>query len=431
MKRKILPYLVVGLICSTCIFVGCGDEETTPSSQNEPTEKTDTTKTDTTKTDTTTTDTSEVNISVDSTIYITYKGTSAEVVVNEKLADQITYVTDGANVTITNSNETDEFLFVLSGATTDGSFTYNGSYKSSFLFDGVNITSGSGAAVDIECGKRIKLELAEGKSNSLADFAGGEQKAALYCKGHLEVSGSGSLKITGNCKHALASKEYLQLKKTTGAITITKAASDGIHCGEFFLMSGGSLDLSGIAGDGLQVETDANSEEALNGQFIMNGGSIKLTMTGQDTKGIRLDANEKNTSIVPEMFISDGTITVDLTATANGSKAIASDGNFTIGSSSTSPTININVAGDIFTDPTTEEENRATGLKAEKTLTIAGGNTTVNATGNKSRGVRATKLVATGGTLTVNNTGNKAQGIKLDETFISGQGGTVNGKFKY
>ena len=196
-------------------------------------------------------------------------------------------------------------------------------------------------------------------------------------------------------------------------------------------MNGGTITINGQSSDGLQVETGANSEEALNGQFIMNGGSIKVTLTATDTKGIRLDGIDGNTSFTPEMYINDGTITVDLTATANGSKAIASDGNFTIGTTSTSPAINITVAGDVYIDPDTDEENRATGLKAEKTLTIAGGYTTVNATGNKSRGVRANILTATGGTLTVSNTGNKSQGIKLDETFIPGQGGTVNGKFKY
>ena len=370
------------------------------------------------------------SITIVNPVTITWNGATATVDIPESVEGVTAEVTNG-DVVITNTNEWAEQEFVLTGSSSAGSLTYNGTYKAKFHLSGVSLTSASGAAIDIQCGKRIDLIIENETTNSLSDYAQGAQKAALNCQGHLEVSGSGTLNIEGNANHALRSKEYLLLKKSTGSINITKAASDGIHCGEFFQMNGGTITISGQASDALQVETDANSEEALNGQFIMNGGSIKLTMTGQDTKGIRLDANEKNTSIVPEMFISDGTITVDLTATANGSKAIASDGNFTIGSSSTSPTININVAGDIFTDPTTEEENRATGLKAEKTLTIAGGNTTVNATGNKSRGVRATKLVATGGTLTVNNTGNKAQGIKLDETFVSGQGGTVNGKFKY
>ena len=188
--------------------------------------------------------------------------------------------------------------------------------------------------------------------------------------------------------------------------------------------------LNNIGADGIQVETDADSDESLNGQFIMNGGSINLAVTAQDTKGIRLDAAENNTSIVPQMLINSGSITVNLTSTALGSKAIASDGNLTIGTSTTSPTINVTVAAGTYTDPSTDEENRATGLKAENTLTIAGGTTTVAATGQKSRGVRATTLVATGGSLTVTNTSN-SQGIKLDNTFVSGQGGTVSGNFKY
>ena len=131
------------------------------------------------------------------------------------------------------------------------------------------------------------------------------------------------------------------------------------------------------------------------------------------------------------MQILDGAITIDLTSTALGARAIASDGNLTIGSTATSPSIGITVAAGVYTDPTTSEEERATGIKADLTLTIAGGNTTVNATGTKSRGVRAATLTATGGTLTVTNTGTKSQGIKLDNAFVSGQGGTVSGSFKY
>ena len=219
------------------------------------------------------------------------------------------------------------------------------------------------------------------------------------------------------------------MKQNVGAIGVA-AAADGIHCGEFFLMDGGEITLSGVLGDGLQVETDPGSEEALNGQFIMNGGSINLIMTAEDTKGIRLDIDSLNLTS-PVMKILGGTITVDLTSTALGAKAIACDGDITIGSETTSPTVDITVAAGTFTDPSTSEENRATGIKADKTLTIAGGATTVTASGKKSRGVRVATLVATGGTLTVKNTGSKSQGIKLDNKFVSGQGGTVSGTFKY
>ena len=368
-------------------------------------------------------------IPVDSTVYIKWSGMTATVEMADELSDAITYEINGADVVLTNNNVENEFLFVLSGTSQSGSFTYNGTFKTSFQFDGLNLTSTNGGAIDIQCGKRIKLNLKDGTTNTLADATTGEQKAAFNCQGHMEIDGSGTLSIAGNRRHGLRTKEYLQLKQNVGAIGVA-AAADGIHCGEFFLMDGGEITLSGISGDGLQVETDPGSEEALNGQFIMNGGSINLIMTAEDTKGIRLDIDSLNLTS-PVMKILGGTITVDLTSTALGAKAIACDGDITIGSETTNPTVDITVAAGTYTDPSTSEENRATGIKADKTLTIAGGATTVTASGKKSRGVRAATLVATGGTLTVKNTGSKSQGIKLDKKFVSGQGGTVSGSFKY
>ncbi|MBR0433978.1 MAG: carbohydrate-binding domain-containing protein [Bacteroidaceae bacterium] len=362
-------------------------------------------------------------------VTITWSGTTVDVDIPENV-EGVTATVSGGDVVITNANTSSEQEFILKGSSSSGSLTYNGTYKCKFHLDGVNLTSTSGAALDIQCGKRIDLIIEDGTVNSLTDAAGGTHKAALNCQGHLEVSGGGSLTIAGKTNHALRSNEYLLLKKSVGDITITDAAADGIHCGEYFQMNGGNITISGTAADGLQVETDATSAEDLNGQFIMNGGSINLTLASVDSKGIRLDADAAAPSIVPHMQLLDGTVTVNLTTTANGSKAIASDGNLTIGSTTTSPTVGITVDAGVYVD-TAGEENRATGLKADQTLTIAGGATTVSATGDKSRGVRATTLTATGGSLVVTNTGTKSQGIKLDNVFRPGEGGTVSGNFKY
>lgn len=369
------------------------------------------------------------SITVVSPVVITWSGTTVDVEIPDNV-EGVTATVSGGNVVITNANTSTEQEFILRGSSAAGSLTYNGTYKCKFHLDGVNLTSTAGAALDIQCGKRIDLIIEDGTVNSLTDAAGGTHKAALNCQGHLEVSGGGSLTIAGKTNHALRSNEYLLLKKSVGDITITDAAADGIHCGEYFQMNGGNITISGTAADGLQVETDATSAEDLNGQFIMNGGSIKLTLASVDSKGIRLDADAAAPSIVPHMQLLDGTVTVNLTTTANGSKAIASDGNLTIGSTATSPTVGITVDAGVYVD-TAGEENRATGLKADQTLTIAGGATTVSATGDKSRGVRATTLTATGGSLVVTNTGTKSQGIKLDNVFRPGEGGTVSGNFKY
>ena len=370
------------------------------------------------------------SITIVNPVTIMWDGTSANVDIPENV-EGVTATVSGGDVVINNDNITTEQEFVLMGTSAAGSLTYNGTFKCKFHLAGLNLTSTKGAAIDIQCGKRVDLILEDGTQNILADAAGGSHKAALNCQGHLEIAGGGDLSIAGNTNHALRSNEYLLLKKSVGHIAITKAAADGIHCGEFFQMNGGAITISGIGADGLQVETDATSTEELNGQLIMNDGTIDLTMTAQDTKGIRLDAIDGNNSIVPHMQLIDGFVTVNLTSTALGAKAIACDGNITIGSSATSPTVGITVAAGIYVDPATKEENRATGIKADETLTIAGGNSTISASGPQSRGARAKTLTATGGRLTVTNTGLKSQGIKLDNVFRSGEGGVVIANFKY
>lgn len=369
------------------------------------------------------------SITIVQPVTITWNGNS----VNINIPDNVEGVTanvSGGNVIINNTNTWSEQEFVLAGTSTAGSLIYNGEYKAKFHLNGVNLTSTIGSAIDIQCGKRIDVIVEDGTTNTLADLAAGDQKAAFNCQGHVEMSGTGSLTITGKSKHALRTKEYLFIKKSFGTLTIASAASDGIHCGEWYQQNGGTVSIGNTSGDGLQVETADASDEELNGTLIVNGGKLTVNVVTEDTKGIRCDAAATNTAIVPELNILAGSVTVNVTSTASGAKGIASDGTLTIGSTSTSPTVNVTVAAGTYTDPSTEEENRATGIKAETTLTIAGGATTVSATGNKARGVRAATLTATGGSLTVTNTGTKSQGIKLDNAFVSGQGGTVTGTIK-
>ena len=131
---------------------------------------------------------------VTDTLYIIYEGEVATV--SPENVSGITTEINGAAVTLTNANEDREMCFVLSGESNEGSFTYNGTYKSCIRLAGVSLKSTTGAALDIKCGKRIALELFEGTENYLEDSADSlGQKAALYCKGHLEVSKAGTLTV--------------------------------------------------------------------------------------------------------------------------------------------------------------------------------------------------------------------------------------------
>ena len=114
-------------------------------------------------------------------VKITYNGTSASVAVPSFLSG-VTASVSGANVTITSENTTDEVTYATSGQSADGSLTIIGSYKLTLALNGLDLTSATGAAIDIQCGKRTEIVLGEGTVNSLTDAATGTQKGCLRGK---------------------------------------------------------------------------------------------------------------------------------------------------------------------------------------------------------------------------------------------------------
>jgi len=346
-------------------------------------------------------DTSTVDsIAIVHTVYVTFNGSTA--IVDLGHAPDVTYTTDGAHVSILSTNTRNELEFVLQGESTQGSLTYDGPLKCKFYLNGLNLTSNRGAAIDIQCGKRIDLILNPGTENFLTDAAGGTQKAALYCKGHLEVEGSGTLTVTGNTKHAIASKEYMQLKKSTGKIIVKKAISDAMHVGQYFLMNGGELTLTGQASDGLQVEKVTLDDDVTpdpskenNGQMFIRGGSINIAAINNNTKGIKVPG---------DLTVSGGTF--QIVASGNGSKGISVSGNMLVNEDNNTTFMQILATGNIYEDEVTEDETRCMGIKVD-------GNLTVNA-----------------GTIKVANTGSGSRGIKVDGTYTKSANATVQANIK-
>lgn len=331
-------------------------------------------------------------------VRVTYNEDKAVVTVSENAG--ITATVDGAHVTLTNSNVANECEIVLSGTSTNGSLTYIGAYKTTFILNGLDLTSQRGAAIDIQCGKRIAMELVDGTTNMLTDKAGGSQKACLYCKGHLEIEGSGSLTINANGNHGLATKEYLQLKRSTGAVTITKAANDAIHCGEYFQMNGGTLTITDQAkGDAIQVDTELLDDGSIdmsvenNGQVIIKGGTIKAVVSQQDCKGIKCDS-----------FVTISGGNIDITAQGNGSRGVQTDGLVTINENDNPTIINILATGARCTlAECVDDPHRCVGMKLDGGLLMQGGSLTVKATGSKGRSIQVPTggYTKTGGTVVV------------------------------
>ena len=340
------------------------------------------------------------SIKVVHTVTVTYSGEQATVDLGH--APNVTFTTDGAHVSILSTDVKNELEFVLQGESTQGSLTYDGPLKCKFYLNGLNLRSNRGAAIDIQCGKRVNMILNPGTENFLADAAGGTQKAALYCKGHLEIEGSGSLTVTGNAKHAIATKEYLQLKKSTGTITVNKAMSDAMHVGQYFLMNGGTLTLTGQAGDGLQVEKVTLSDDVTpdpskenNGQMFIRGGSINITIDRDITKGIKVPEN---------LTVSGGTFII--VANGDGSRGIQVSGNMVVNQDDNTTLMQIRANGTTYEDEETDDEDRCIGIKVK-------GNLSVNA-----------------GTIQVANKGKYSYGIKVDGVYYKSPNATVQANVK-
>lgn len=329
---------------------------------------------------------------------VTYQGTSATAV-NPYFLDGVEVTVSGADVTIDNSNEETEIETILTGSSSDGSLLYNGTYKTTLTLSDLTLTNLRGAAIDIECGKRVALKLKKGTVNTLADGAGGEQKAALYCKGHLEIDKAGTLNVTGNTGHAISAKEYIQLKKADGIINILGAVKDGIHCKQYFVANGFTVNISGTQDDGIDVEADGeeNDEGYTDGSLNLYAGSLSVQTTKDAAKALIADSDininggtinvTQSGSFVLETSPADTTYVVALRA---GQNINVTDGEITVNSSATC----------------------GKALSANGDVNLLGGTHRLIMTGQGGKGVKADNNIAvgyasslTGPTLTVSTSG--------------------------
>ena len=151
----------------------------------------------------------------DNQVRIIYSGTTATVQVAGNIAQYVTASINGAHVTIDQSNTDavngDEITYQLSGTSTNGSLTLNGTYKCTVSFAGVTLANPTGAAINITNSKRIQLSAKKETVNTISDGSG-SQKACIYSKGQLQFQGNGTLNVAGNCKHAVKSASYISIK---------------------------------------------------------------------------------------------------------------------------------------------------------------------------------------------------------------------------
>lgn len=234
----------------------------------------------------------EVEIESD-TVVITYSDNSVSVTIPEAYADYVTYTTDGAHLTLVQSEAVDsttcgEIEYTLSGSSSNGSFNMEGSYKATISLQGLTLTNPSGPALNIDNGKRIKISAKRDYTSTLIDGADGDWKGCIVCKGHIKLRGNGTLNIYGKTAHAIWSKEYLEIRNLN--LNVLYAAKDAINCNQYFLMESGTVLLQNFADDGIQVaiKENDNSEENT-GDFTFSDGSLTIDMSYSEGAAIKAE----------------------------------------------------------------------------------------------------------------------------------------------
>lgn len=334
----------------------------------------------------------------DATVTVAYNGSSAAVTIPGALAQYLTVAVNGAHVAIIqHADLATEISYNLSGTSTAGSFYMDGDYKATVVMNNLSLTNPDSAAVNIENGKRIAMQI-EG-TNTLVDGANGAQKACLMINGHSEFTGSGSLSLTGNTKHALWGDEYVQLKKTfTGTITVVSSVKDGFSINQYFKMNNGTVTMKAPGDDGIQVETTGEAEDEDNGQVMIKGGTLNLNITADGAKGIKCDSL---------MTVSDDdgfstTLNITTATSAYAAKGLKSGTDMNI----TGGTFTITTTGKGEWDSDDSEASACAALKADGNMTISGGTFTLTATGSGGKGLNVDGILTiSGGTCTIKTSG--------------------------
>lgn len=238
------------------------------------------------------------------TVEIVFSGTTATVTIADNISSYVTcssgtsshvvlvQASTFAGVDATTDNEDGEIIYSLSGTSTDGEFYLEGSYKCTVELNGLTLTNPSGPAINIQNGKRVALSAQKGTTSTLTDGANENYNGCYHCKGHTKLKGKGTLNVVGNSKHAIYSKEYIEVKNLT--LNITGAVKDAIHCKQYFLMESGTVNITAAGDDGIQVELKESNtgvkvdhEDEDTGNFYMEGGT--LTISGYTGKAVKAD----------------------------------------------------------------------------------------------------------------------------------------------
>lgn len=228
--------------------------------------------------------------------------------------DDITGETDGVVINGQTVTITAEGTYIFSGTLSEGQIVVDAdNAKVQIVFDNVDITCASSAAVYVKSAEKVFVTLAEGSQNTLRNtdeyvaIDDNNIDAVIFAKSDLTLNGTGSLTIVSAEGHGIVSKD--DLKITGGTYDIT-AAGHALSGKDSVRIADGTFILTAEK-DGIHAE---NADDEEKGYIYIADGDFAITSDGDG-----MDAS----NIVQ---IEDGTF--DITAgggAANSQKTHESD----------------------------------------------------------------------------------------------------------
>jgi hypothetical protein len=320
-------------------------------------------------------DTNSQDLEYENMVGIDFSGSNATIT-NQFDGKGVTVQNNNGHIVIKSTITDKELNYVLSGTTDNGSVKIYGEYKFNLYLNGVGITNPTGAAINIQCGKKISVTLVEATTNRLVDgetyteVNGEDMKGTFFSEGQLTFNGTGTLEVRGKYKHAICTDDYFQINN--GNIVIKEAVSDAIHAKDYAQISGGTI-TSRSVGEGIDSD----------GYILVEGGTLDITTTGKKGHGLKTG----------EYITIDSNGAINITAKGTAAKCLNSDTDISI----LKGNLILETTGSAYYDTDDADISSAAGIKCNGNLVIESGNITINSSGTGGKGINVD------GTLTIHN----------------------------
>ena len=194
--------------------------------------------------------------------------------------DGITGETDGVVIKGQTVTITAEGTYIFSGTLSEGQIVVDAdNAKVQIVFDNVDITCASSAAVYVKSAEKVFVTLAEGSQNTLRNtdeyvaIDDNNIDAVIFAKSDLTLNGTGSLTIVSAEGHGIVSKD--DLKITGGTYDIT-AAGHALSGKDSVRIADGTFILTAEK-DGIHAE---NADDEEKGYIYIADGDFTITSDG-------------------------------------------------------------------------------------------------------------------------------------------------------